>query len=235
MADLARCWEIVFSKEVSSKDIDYILTTQDTMLCATIAMHPALTRDHMIALERLNNKTVRKAINERKKLVEDLPTLGFREVSVRDAKYIYQLRTNKRLNQYISDYKLRNMEERESLYLVLTNKRSRVRCGVVRLYNFKENSFEWGSWILDVNKTRYAAVETAILVYELGFKVFGFEESNFEVNKDNERVVSFHLKSGAKIVSEDEINFYFQMTEQAGLQFSHHQRSRLMSRSNSVR
>jgi len=127
------------------------------------------------------------------------------------------------------------MEERESLYLVLTNKRSRVRCGVVRLYNFKENSFEWGSWILDVNKTRYAAVETAILVYELGFKVFGFEESNFEVNKDNERVVSFHLKSGAKIVSEDEINFYFQMTEQAGLQFSHHQRSRLMSRSNSVR
>ena len=83
--------------------------------------------------------------------------------------------------------------------------------GTVRLYDFKENpkSFCWGSWILNENKTKYAAVESALLVYEAGFAYLGFEQSHFEVMKGNDKVHSFHVKMGAERNAEDEINEYY--------------------------
>ena len=81
----------------------------------------------------------------------------------------------------------------------------------MRLYDFRENpkSFCWGSWILGESKTKYAAVESALLVYEAGFSYLGFEQSHYEVMKGNEKVHSFHLKMGAEKTSEDSINVYY--------------------------
>ncbi|MFT7257852.1 MAG: hypothetical protein ACI8VR_002912, partial [Candidatus Azotimanducaceae bacterium] len=109
---------------------------------------------------------------------------------------------------------------RSSFYFIIENKARNVRCGTLRLYNFNGDSFEWGSWILDENKTRYAAMETAIFVYEFAMLNLGFARSDFEVRKQNEKVVSYHLKSGAKIIAEDDVNFYFRIEKEVGLRFA---------------
>ncbi len=151
-------------------------------------------------------------------------TIYLRLVSENDAAFIYGLRNNERLNTYISksstdvesqriwilDYK--NKERiREEFYFIICRHSDNQPIGTVRLYDFKENpkSFCWGSWILNENKTKYAAVESALLVYKAGFLFLGFEQSHFEVMKGNDKVHSFHLKMGAQKKSEDEKNIYY--------------------------
>ncbi|HZK24235.1 MAG TPA: GNAT family protein, partial [Oscillospiraceae bacterium] len=83
------------------------------------------------------------------------------------------------------------------------------------VYDLKKDSFCWGSWILNEDKTRYAALESAFLVYKFGFEVLGFKKSHFDVMKGNERVISFHKKMGAVQTGEDEQNYYFEITNSA--------------------
>ena len=150
-----------------------------------------------------------------------------RLVEPADANYIYSLRVNSQLNTFLSaapespqaqrdwinTYKTRESERLEH-YFVICNI-DRQPCGVVRLYDYSESSFCWGSWILDVNKSRYAAVESALLVYEVGFKRLGFPGCHFDVRLGNARVISFHQKMGAHMVKQDDLNMYFEITPAA--------------------
>lgn len=151
-------------------------------------------------------------------------TVYLRLVTEDDAAFICSLRSNDKLNTYISkssadvesqriwisSYKHKEKAGDEFYFIICKNENDQA-IGTVRLYDFKENpkSFCWGSWILNENKTKFAAVESALLVYEAGFSNLGFEQSHFEVMKGNEKVHSFHLKMGAKEVSEDDANVYY--------------------------
>ena len=158
-------------------------------------------------------------------------TVQMRMVEVEDAEFILSLRLDPKYNTYLSDvppdidaqkhwierYKID--ESAGSQYYLIIERLDGTRCGTVRLYDFREDSFCWGSWILNENKTRYAAIESALLVYRFGFDQLGFSKSHFEVMKGNEKVVSFHRKMGAKQVAEDEQYFYFENTKAAVTKF----------------
>ena len=90
-----------------------------------------------------------------------------------------------------------------------------VRCGTVRVYDFIGDSFCWGSWILNEEKTRYAAIESAFLVYKFAFEYMGFEKCHFDVRKGNDRVISFHEKMGAIKTHETELDYIFEITKPA--------------------
>lgn len=151
-------------------------------------------------------------------------TTYLRLVTEADAEFICSLRNDGKLNTYISkstadvnaqkewirNYKNKELNN-EEYYFIICRLDSQLPIGTVRLYDFKNNpkSFCWGSWILNENKTKYAAVESALLVYEAGFAFLGFDQSHFEVMKGNDKVHSFHLKMGAQKVSEDETNVYY--------------------------
>lgn len=151
-------------------------------------------------------------------------TTYLRLVEELDASFICSLRNNNQLNTYISkstaddeaqhqwivNYKQREANG-EEYYFIICRKSDDLQIGTVRLYDFQKNpkSFCWGSWILNENKTKYAAVESALLVYEAGFSTLGFEQSHYDVMKGNDKVHSFHLKMGAKKVSEDDVNIYY--------------------------
>lgn len=151
-------------------------------------------------------------------------TVYLRLVQPEDAAFICSLRNNEQLNKFISkstseedaqrDW-IMNYKNRESkgeeYYFIICRKSDDLEIGTIRIYDFKENpkSFCWGSWILNENKTKYAAVESALLVYEAGFENLGFEQSHFEVMKGNEKVHNFHLRMGAEKISEDEDNIYY--------------------------
>ncbi|WP_340609350.1 GNAT family N-acetyltransferase [Xenorhabdus bharatensis] len=145
-------------------------------------------------------------------------------VSEDDASFIYSLRNNNKLNKYLSKtdgniidqlnwikkYKKREKENLE-YYFKIKRIDNNIDIGTVRLYDFKDNpkSFCWGSWILTENKTPNSAIESALLVYKFAFDEKNFEQSHFDVRKENEKVISFHKKLGAKIINEDDLNYYF--------------------------
>lgn len=147
-----------------------------------------------------------------------------RLVEESDASFICRLRNDDRLNSYISkssvdeeaqrewiaNYKKRE-NRGEEYYFIICRNNDDLQIGTVRLYDFQENpkSFCWGSWILNENKTKFAAVESALLVYEAGFSTLEFEQSHYDVMKGNDKVHSFHLKMGAEKVAEDDINVYY--------------------------
>ncbi|WP_283597170.1 GNAT family N-acetyltransferase [Photobacterium phosphoreum] len=162
-------------------------------------------------------------------------TVGLRLVQSSDAEFIYNLRINDNLNKYLSSIfggienqrqwieKYKEKEySKEEFYFIIYRKDTHESIGTVRLYDFikAKNSFCWGSWILNENKTRYAAVESALLVYELAFKKLEFEQSHFEVRKENIKVVDFHRKFGAKQVDDNEIEFFFTYSKNEYIDFS---------------
>jgi len=147
--------------------------------------------------------------------------IALRLVELDDAEFILRLRLDERLNRHISAtgadldsqiewlrrYKEREREGRE--YYFIVEGTDGQPYGTVRLYDFHQDSFCWGSWImLPGNPAK--AFESAVLAYECGFNKLGFAKSHFSVDKNNSRVVAFHKRFGAKVVREDETNYYFQ-------------------------
>jgi RimJ/RimL family protein N-acetyltransferase len=150
-------------------------------------------------------------------------TIRLRLIDVSDAEFVLSLRLDGRYNQFLSavssdlngqkewikQYKIDEAEGLQFYFIIERN--DGVPCGTIRVYDLKKDSFCWGSWILNEDKTRYAALESAFLIYKFGFEHLGFKKSHFDVMKDNERVVSFHKKMGAIQTGEDKDNFYFEI------------------------
>ena len=107
--------------------------------------------------------------------------LRLRPVEPADAQYIHQLRTDPRYNAHLSPvtgsvddqrawierYKQRE-EHGAEIYFIIERKDERP-CGTVRLYDFTDDSFTWGSWILDETKPPKAALESVLLSLYHGF------------------------------------------------------------------
>lgn len=152
-------------------------------------------------------------------------TIRLRLVEESDAEFILSLRTDNRYNNFLSkvssdlqaqkdwirSYK-KDEEEKVQFYFII-ERLDGTPCGTVRIYDLRAESFCWGSWILNQDKTVYAAVESAFLVYEFGFNELEFKKSHFDVMKKNKGVVSFHEKLGAVKIGEDQDNFYFEITQ----------------------
>jgi len=230
--------------ETRIEQLQELVNLENEALCAAVALHPNCNKSLLEKLLQLDMSAVNENLIRRYSTYPSLYSLNVREVKVNDAEYIHKLRTDVYLSKYISTvnddvedqrqyiikYLNDNTVKRISFYFILENSTTGKRCGTVRIYNFNDDVFEWGSWILDGNKSRYAAMETAILIYEFAFNVLGFDRSEFKVNKRNEKVISYHKKSGANIIRQDEYNFYFSIQKEISLQFSNTLRKKLKSK-----
>ena len=153
--------------------------------------------------------------------------VNLRLVEESDAQFILELRLNDSLNRYLStvddnlskqikwinNYKKRETQK-EEFYFIIENKKNEL-IGSVRLYDFLENSFSWGSWILNNKKSPTSAIESALLVYQFGFNDLSFQKSHFEVMKKNKNVISFHEKWGAQRTGENTDYIFFEITNKA--------------------
>lgn len=149
------------------------------------------------------------------------PNLTLRLVRPEDAEYVHGLRTDPAYNRHLSEvrgtvedqrrwidaYKAREAALRELYYVI--ERKDGTRCGVVRLYEIAADSFTWGSWILDHNKTPKAALESAVLIYMIGFDALGLEKAVFDVRLDNDVTLAFHRRFGATEIRGDEQDIYF--------------------------
>ncbi len=151
-------------------------------------------------------------------------TIYMRLANEDDAKFILSLRSDNKFSQFISktesslakqinwmrDYKERERSGKE-YYFIIVRRDNDKEIGTVRVYDLRElpKSFCWGSWILNEDKTASSAIESALLVYDLAFNKLNFEQSHFDVRNDNQKVLNFHKKLGAKEVSNDENDTFF--------------------------
>ena len=132
------------------------------------------------------------------------PNLVLRLIETEDAGYVHGLRTDARYNRYLSEvrgtvedqrrwidnYKSREAAGSEFYYVI--ERKDGVRCGVVRLYDIDQDSFTWGSWILDENKPSKAALESALLSFGAAFETLCLNQGNIDVRLGNERAISFY-------------------------------------------
>jgi hypothetical protein len=153
--------------------------------------------------------------------------LRLRLIEPGDASYVFGLRTDPRYNIHLSPvtgsvdgqrawikrYKARETNGSE-LYYVAERLSDNQRCGVVRLYDIQDDRFTWGSWILDENKPEKAALDCAVLIYDVAFKKLNKKRSLFDVRKDNSHTLAFHRRFGAREIGADELNVYFELTSE---------------------
>lgn len=149
------------------------------------------------------------------------PNLTLRLIEANDAIYVHSLRTNPVYNKHLSEvtgtiedqrqwidsYKAREATGQELYYVI--ERKDGTRCGLVRLYDIEAECFTWGSWILDENKPRKAALESALLIYDIGFERLGCDRAVFDVRSDNIHTLAFHRRFGAIETNADELNVYF--------------------------
>lgn len=147
--------------------------------------------------------------------------INLRTVNINDAEFIFQMRHDEVKTKYLSkiegtldgqknwilDYLKREQEGKE-YYFVIESKHQES-LGLVRMYDFQEKSFCWGSWIIKTNAPQSTAIESALQIYEFGFYRLNFLQSHFDVRKNNSKVVAFHQRFGANIIDENELDYFF--------------------------
>ncbi|MBF7730511.1 GNAT family N-acetyltransferase [Pseudomonas sp. N040] len=152
-------------------------------------------------------------------------TVSLRLIESTDAEFVLKLRLDERYNKFISSVSSDVADQREWIkryktdeaagaqFYFIIERNDGTPCGTIRVYDLRQDSFCWGSWILNDDKTRYAALESAFLIYKFGFENLGYIKSHFEVMKGNEKVISFHKKMGAVQVGEDSDNLHFEISK----------------------
>jgi RimJ/RimL family protein N-acetyltransferase len=152
--------------------------------------------------------------------------IAFREVCLEDAEFLLQLRTDPDLSKHLSPtpndveaqrkYIINYKTSLTDFYFIIIDLQHKP-LGTVRIYDIRDNSFCWGSWILAKPIPNGAAVESALLIYDFAFFSLHYTASHFDVRKENSKVIDFHTRFGASIVRDDDLNVYFTYDREAYL------------------
>lgn len=149
------------------------------------------------------------------------PSLTLRLITPEDAAYVHGLRTNPAYNTHLSPvtgsaedqrrwiegYKAREAGLSELYYVIERN--DGRRCGLVRLYDIKDESFTWGSWILDENKPPKAALESAVLSFGVGFDALHRPLAYVDVRIENTHATAFYRRLGMTEIRRDDRDVFF--------------------------
>jgi RimJ/RimL family protein N-acetyltransferase len=158
----------------------------------------------------------------------DIHLSGFafslRPIELSDAELLVSLRGDPELTRFMSQIPqdvgrqedfLRGYFEREGDYYFVVERRGGdggQAEGIVAIYDvdLDERRAEWGRWV--IRPRSLAAVESAWMIYRVGFERFGLEEMYCHTLVDNGSVLSFHDKAG--LVRRKEIPGFYEVQGQ---------------------
>ena len=144
-----------------------------------------------------------------------------RTVEIEDAEFIFNMRQNTSKTKYLSNidgnidnqinwiksYKKREQNQQEFYFIIESKEMNKL--GLVRVYDIRKNSFSWGSWLIKENAPKSTAIESVLQIYEFGFYKLGFQQSHFKVSKENDKVIAFHQRFGARIIDDNDNEHFF--------------------------
>lgn len=147
--------------------------------------------------------------------------LVFREATPADAQFIVTLRTDETKRKHISptsaDVQRQTAwleayaKDTSQIYFIIMDQ---APVGTVRLYDTRQDSICWGSWVLKSGVPISYALESALMVYHFA-RTCGFTKAHFDVRRENKSVWKFHERFGAERTSETELNYYYRITSAA--------------------
>ena len=125
-------------------------------------------------------------------------SINLREVELSDAEFILSLRINPDKNKYLS-FTENNLNRQKDFinsykksiqdYYFIICLSSGLPIGTMRIYDIKNESFCWGSWILSDEAYAHSALESALLMYDFAFYSLHYKYSHFDVRKENLNVI----------------------------------------------
>lgn len=170
--------------------------------------------------------------------MQQTKNLYLRLIQENDVDFLLSLRLNQNLNTYLNQVNddkeqqlnwLENYKQRETqgtdYYFVIVDKKL-GDIGLVRVYDidYATKTFTWGSWIVrEENRPKYAAIESALLVYEFAFNELNLLMAKFDVRNDNLGVINFHNRFGANYLYLNELNNYFEIPKPKYIQLKYSQ------------
>ena len=150
--------------------------------------------------------------------------LSLKEVSLRDVRYVYKLRSDKHLTKYINprkndtinkqrvwlkEYLIRRKNHDEFYFIFqIKNKNIYKNLGFARIIRSNQNTFHFGGWILEKNSKPWVALESCLSIYEYAFKKLKYKKSLLWINLKNSDVINYHKYLGAKFVKKDNREIY---------------------------
>lgn len=159
--------------------------------------------------------------------------LHVRFVNENDAEFIVKLRTNPKLCRFIHstddnvekqkvwirNYKLR---EKDGLdyYFIYFDKN--IPIGLNRICCIEENSATGASQVCKINLPIELPIISVLINREIFFEILDIPLDIFDVRKGNIKVQKMHKLLGAKIIQEDDINFYYNLTKDDYLKHKPH-------------
>jgi hypothetical protein len=158
----------------------------------------------------------------------------FRLVDENDAEFIFKLRTNpvlaKFLNpvtgnadnqrKWISEYKKRETAGND-FYFICLDAVTGLKQGLNRIHNFRDLTFEAGSWLYLPHLDFSRSILGDILVREIAHDILHFKNSTFEVRKGNMAVIKYFKLYSPELISEDNRSYYFNISIDA---FNYHKK-----------
>ena len=148
--------------------------------------------------------------------------VNLREVELNDAEFILSLRCDEQKSKFLHKTENNLLKQIEYLkkyktldnewYFIIENKQDKP-IGTYRIYDLKENSFCIGSWLMINGAKIEEVIEGDYLAKNYGFAALGFSKIHFDVRKDNIKVVRYHKMYGAKIVDENDIDYFLELTK----------------------
>ena len=149
--------------------------------------------------------------------------VNLREVTLDDAAFILQLRTDAKKSRFLHktdndlqkqiDYLKRYFTLEDEWYFIIENKQHEP-LGTIRIYDVKFPCFTGGSWLMKEGSTPQEVFEGDLLLKRYAFEVLGFTRSVFDVRKENKKVVRYHKLCGAQIIDELELDYVFESNKE---------------------
>lgn len=143
--------------------------------------------------------------------------LALRNVCLGDAQFILDLRVDPSKSRYLNQTSAQIEDQNEWIrsyqssdnqaYFIIESGSERI--GTLRIYDPREYSFCWGSWILKADSPWDAAIESALMAYTYAIDVLKFKEAHFDVRKENVAVWKFHESFGATRIMESDADFFY--------------------------
>lgn len=144
-----------------------------------------------------------------------------RFVREEDAEFIVDVRTDKKNARFISSTSISVDEQRQWIqrYKIRENNKDEyyfVGCfsdgvpfGTTRLYDFNNDVYTNGSWVVKKWTIPSCAALLDVLARLYAFNNLQFSKCFFDVRKHNVRVIKYHQMLGAKYAYSDELNNYY--------------------------
>ncbi len=152
--------------------------------------------------------------------------INMRFVRESDAKFIVDLRTDKKLKRFISwtsssiekqTFWIRKYIEREKKlkeYYFIFEDAQHNPWGTIRIYNLTKSHFTIGSWVCLPGDNNKIAIKAWLIAIRFGFNNLGKERCLLDVRKKNYSVLSYIRLFQPEFIKENNFHKYFSLEKE---------------------